>query len=271
MFASGPTQENLARLRDRGFIIVEPEEGRLASGRTGKGRLAEPEVVVDVLRGVLGREGALKGKKVVVTAGGTRAHIDPVRFIGNPSTGLQGVAVAAAARDRGARVTLVLGRHEVRVPAGMEVVSAPTFGEMREAVLRETADCHALVMAAAVGDYEPARYSDQKIKKTGSGLTIELRQNPDFLLELKGDFVRVAFAAETEDLKAGAARKLAEKKVDAIVANDVSAPGAGFGSPTNTVSILRKGGKWEDVPPGPKEAVAERVIDLVVELLAARR
>ena len=232
--------------------------------------MAEPDRIIDILRGILGRDGPLAGRKIVVTGGGTRGRIDPVRFIGNPSSGHQGIAVAAEARDRGASVTLILGHHSHPAPAGVRVLRAPDYAAMRDAVVNGTTDCDALIMAAAVNDFEAAEARSQKIKKSGGGMTLSLTENPDFLLELSDDILKVGFAAETSELHKNAESKLAAKRLDAIVANDVTEAGAGFATPTNHVRILRSGMDWEDVPPGTKETVAERIVDVVQELLAER-
>ena len=270
MYLSAVTRENLKTLESRGATIVEPETGRLASGREGPGRMAEPGRIIDILRGVLGKDGPLAGRKIVVTGGGTRGRIDPVRFIGNPSSGHQGIAIAAEARDRGARVSLILGHHSHPPPAGVRLLHAPGYAAMRDAVMDETAGCNALIMAAAVNDFEAAEASSGKIKKSGGGLTLSLTENPDFLLELSDDMVKVGFAAETGELKKNAESKLVEKRLDAIVANDVTEEGAGFAAPTNHVRILRRGMDWDDVPPGTKESVAERIVEVVQELIRDR-
>lgn len=270
MYLSAVTRENLETLKARGATVVEPENGRLASGREGPGRMAEPDRIVDILRGVLGRDGPLAGRKIVVTGGGTRGRIDPVRFIGNPSSGRQGIAIAAEARDRGARVSLILGHHSHPAPAGVRVLHALGYAAMRNVVMDETAGCDALIMAAAVNDFEAAEARPDKIKKSGNDLTLSLTENPDFLLELSDDIVKVGFAAETGELKKNAESKLVEKRLDAIVANDVTEAGAGFATPTNHVSILRRGTEWDDVPPGTKESVAESILDVVQELIRDR-
>ena len=270
MYLSAITRQNLQALKSRGVTVVEPETGRHASGREGPGRMAEPDRIVDILRGVLGRDGPLAGRKIVVTAGGTRGQIDPVRFIGNPSSGRQGIAIAAEARDRGACVSLILGHHSHPPPAGVRLLRAPSYVAMRGAVIDETAGCDALIMAAAVNDFEAAQASPGKIKKSGGGLTLSLVENPDFLLELSDDMVKVGFAAETGELKKNAASKLTGKRLDAIVANDVTEQGAGFASPTNHVKILRRGAGWNDIPLGTKESVSEKIVDVVQELIGDR-
>ncbi len=270
MYLSEATRENLEKLKARGATIVEPAFGRLASGRVGPGRLADPEEIIAALRAVLGRDGLLAGRKITVTGGGTRGQIDPVRFIGNRSSGRQGIAIAEAARDRGACVTLILGHHSHPTPAGVDIRSAPTYQAMRDAVIQESGDCDALIMAAAINDFEVARPSSGKTKRSGDGLKLDLVENPDFLLELRDDFVKVGFAAETDGLEEHAEAKLVQKRLDAIVANNVTEQGAGFDSETNHVKILRRGSQWEDIPMAPKEQIAERIVDVVQELLENR-
>ena len=273
MFQHPATQANLETLRARGVTVVGPVEGRLASGRVGLGRMESPENIVGALRYVLGRAGGdLAGRRVVVSAGGTREPIDPVRFISNYSTGKMGYALAEAARDRGADVTLVSTvAATMPCPYGVRVVPVETVAQMREAVLDACRDAHALIMAAAVSDYRPARRADQKIKKgEGQGLTLELVKNPDFLLEVPDSVVKVGFAAETENLLANAGEKLRKKRLDLIVANDVTAPGAGFAVDTNLVTILDPQGGAEQLPLMTKYEVSHRILDRVAALLAAR-
>lgn len=272
MYEAPTTQEHLARLRARGATIVEPEEGRLASGLTGRGRLADPEAILGTLRQVLGRaHGDLAGKRIVVSAGGTQEPIDPVRLITNRSSGKMGYAIAEAARDRGAAVTLITAPTALPTPFGVAVVPVGSVLEMFDAVQRATRATDALIMAAAVSDYRVAHPATQKIKKRGAaaqGLTIELVANPDILAETPGDFVRVGFAAESEDLLANATRKLVKKHLDLIVANDITGAGSGFGSDTNRVILLGRDREPEELPLLSKRAVADRVLDRVAALLA---
>ncbi len=276
MYANPVTQQNVARLRERGFVIVEPAYGRLAEGKMGKGRLADPTDIVGIVRGVLGRTGDYAGKRVVVTAGGTQEPIDPVRFITNRSSGRMGYAIAEAARDRGAQVTLISGVSALPRPAGVEFVVARTAAEMLEAVLRACDGAHLLVMAAAVADYRVAQPATQKLKKLeDEGLVLRLVQNPD-ILRLVGERqgvgglpVRVGFAAESENLLVNARNKLREKQVDMIVANDITAPGSGFGTETNQVVLVHRGGE-EELPLLPKYDVAWRVLDAAREILRQR-
>ena len=270
MFANVVTQANLDILRGRGMTIVGPEEGRLATGRMGLGRLSETETILGAIRYVLGREGDLAGRKVVVTAGGTREPIDPVRYVGNYSSGKMGYAVAEAARDRGAEVVLVSAPSSLPTPFGVRLVPVERAVEMRDAVVRECRGAQVLVMAAAVADYQPAATAPQKIKRRAPTLTLELERTPDVLAEAGQGFLKVGFAAESEDLLANARRKLEAKGLDLIVANDVTAADSGFGSDTNRVVILDRSGE-ERLPLLSKYEVAQRLWDRIVPLLPRRR
>ena len=273
MWENPVTQENIGRLRARGFVVVEPEYGRLAEGKLGKGRLVEPRLIVDEVRAALGRYGDLTGKRVVVTAGGTQEPIDPVRYITNLSSGRMGYAIAEAARDRGAAVTLISGLSALPRPGGVDFVSVRTAAEMQQRVIPACESGDILVMAAAVADYRAASVSEQKMKKFGEdGLTLQLVKNPDILrlaaerFGRRGLPVLVGFAAESENLLAHARRKLADKGVDVIVGNDITAPNSGFGTETNQVVLVHQGGE-EVLPLLPKYEVAWRVLDLALELL----
>lgn len=269
MFEHPATQANLAVLRSRGALVVKPEVGHLASGLTGRGRLAAEVRIIAAIRQALGRRGPLAGVRVVVTAGGTREPIDPVRFIGNRSSGKMGYALAEAARDRGAEVTLITGPTALPWPEGVHVIPVERAREMQRAVMEACKEADVLLMAAAVADYRPAEEAPQKIKKTGQELIIRLVENPDILKELpRGRLkVKAGFAAESEDLLANAARKLESKDLDLIVANDITAPGSGFGADTNTVTLLFRDGRQVPLPNLPKREVAERILDAVQELL----
>jgi phosphopantothenoylcysteine decarboxylase/phosphopantothenate--cysteine ligase len=266
MFENAATQENLARLKARGFIIVDPEYGRLASGAKGKGRLAELTKIMAAIGGVLGARADLAGKNLVVTAGGTREYIDPVRYIGNPSSGKMGYALAEAARDRGAEVTLITAA-SLPEPEGITVVPVETAAQMKRAVDKAAAKADALLMAAAVADYQPKTKAKSKIKKESPSLTLELVRTPDILGEVKGNFIKVGFAAESEDLIANARKKLQQKKLDLIVANDITDKKSGFGVDTNKVTLIGKDGKAESLPLMSKREVADRILDRVVGLL----
>lgn len=271
------TRANLETLTRRGAFVVGPETGRLASGARGEGRMAEPETLLDAACWVLGRSGPLAGKKVVVTAGGTREPIDPVRFIGNPSSGKMGFVLARAARDRGAEVTLIHGPVALRPPYGVACQEVVTAAQMHEAVLAAAAEADVLLMAAAVADYRPRAAAAQKIKKEAESARLELVRTEDILARIAerrrsgeaGPAVVVGFAAETEDLLRHAREKLDKKGLDLIVANDVSAAESGFEAETNRVVILDPRGGVESLPLLPKREVAEAVLDRILPLLAS--
>ena len=268
MFENPATQANLEILRGRGMTIVGPEMGRLASGRMGPGRLPDSETILGAIRYVLGRGGDLAGRKVVVTAGGTREPIDPVRYVSNYSSGKMGYAVAEAARDRGAEVVLVSAPTALATPYGVRLVPVQRAAEMRDAVVGECRDAQALVMAAAVADYRPTATAEQKMKRRAKTLSLELTRTPDILAEAGKGFIRVGFAAESEDLVANARRKLESKGLDLIVANDITGPETAFDADTNRVVILDRAGGEEHLPVMTKYEVAQRILDRVVELLA---
>jgi phosphopantothenoylcysteine decarboxylase/phosphopantothenate--cysteine ligase len=297
MWTHRATQDNVTRLaRDFGYRIVPPEIGSLASGQSGIGRLADLPLIVDAVVAAIGdrpvrqpdaaqrppraepsRARDLEGRHVVVSAGGTAEAIDPVRFIGNRSTGRMGVAIAQAALDRGARVTIVAGRVEVPLPGGAAVVHAESTAAMREAVVGAVIDrpADALVMAAAVADFRPRSAADRKLTR-GEGMTIELEPTEDILAEVGARArelalrpVIVGFAAETGSLER-APDKLRRKGADLLVANDVSEPGSGFGTETNRVVILAADGSRDDLPLLTKREVADRLLDRVVALLDVR-
>jgi phosphopantothenoylcysteine decarboxylase/phosphopantothenate--cysteine ligase len=270
MWQHPATQTNATLLQARGAIQVGPVEGRLAEGIVGMGRLAPLEDVLAAVEAVLSGSGPLAGRRVVVTAGGTREPIDPVRIIGNRSSGKMGFALADVASTRGARVTLITTIPPPRPETYEAVQSVETVAEMREAVLTACQSADVLVMAAAVSDFRVAHQAQQKIKKSGKKIVLELVQNEDFLLELPDTFVKVGFAAETEDLIANAQAKLQRKRLDLICANDVTEEGSGFGTDTNRVTILGRGRTREDLPLMTKSQVAGRIWDRVQELLAAR-
>jgi phosphopantothenoylcysteine decarboxylase/phosphopantothenate--cysteine ligase len=268
MWTHPATQRNVATLREFGYLVVEPEVGELASGLTGIGRLAEPATVVESIERLFVRSGALEGLQVVVSAGGTREPLDPVRFIGNRSSGKMGTAIAEAARDRGASVTLIAGAMSVTPPRGVTVVDATTAQAMREAVIRAAPGADILVMAAAVADFAPARASQRKIKRSGDSLQIELVPNPDIVAEVgeMPDGIRpflIGFAAESGDLEANAAAKLRDKGLDLIVGNVVGGPFDAIGSDENKVTVFAAEGALTDWPMLPKRQVAERLWDLI--------
>ena len=268
MWTNPATQRNVATLREFGYLIVEPEVGALASGLTGIGRLAELPTIVEAIERLFVRAGDLEGLRVVVSAGGTREPLDPVRFIGNRSSGKMGAAIAEAARDRGASVSIIAGTMSVTPPRGVTVVNATTAQQMREAVLRAAPQADILVMAAAVSDFAPARASQRKIKRSGANLQIELVQNPDIVAEVgeMPEDVRpflIGFAAESDDLEANAVGKLRDKGLDLIVGNVVGGPFDAIGSDENKVTVFGAEGPLTDWPMLPKRQVAERLWDLI--------
>jgi phosphopantothenoylcysteine decarboxylase/phosphopantothenate--cysteine ligase len=281
MYEHPATQENLRLLGERGATILPPEVGHLASGAVGVGRFPETATILAHVRRILGRNGDLAGRRVIVTAGGTREPIDPVRYIGNRSSGLMGCALAEEARDRGAAVTLIAGVMTVPDPAGVDVVHVETTMEMRDAIYAALPGADALVMAAAVADYRVDHPAKQKIKKGSAAeqpdgsLTLRLVPNPDILAELAAAvdgraLTRVGFAAETNDLAANAAKKLARKQLALLVANDVTKQGSGFGVETNEVTIFHADGRIEPLALLPKTEVAAAIWDRVTPLLPAR-
>ncbi len=273
MWEHPATQANLAMLQARGVTQIGPATGHLASGATGVGRMSEPEEIIAAARLVLARHGDMAGRSVVVSAGGTREAIDPVRFIGNRSSGKMGYALAHAARDRGAQVVLVAAPTALPEPYGVRLVRVESASQMRDAVLAALEGADALVMAAAVADYRPLQPSEQKIKKAHEHLTLELTRTPDILEEVaalraagRGPRVVVGFAAETSDLLANAQVKLQQKRLDLIVANDVSVPDSGFAVDTNRVTLLYADGTIEPLPLMYKEEVAHIIWDRVQRL-----
>jgi phosphopantothenoylcysteine decarboxylase/phosphopantothenate--cysteine ligase len=276
MYGAPATQANIEILRARGVRFAGPTVGRMASGLEGLGRFIDTVEIVGHARWVLGENGPLSGRKVVVTAGPTREALDPVRFFSNRSSGRQGFALAQAAVDAGADVVLIAGPVELPTPVGADRVNVETAREMEQAVLEQAAGdrpADALIMSAAVADYRPGETAGQKIKKSsGEALSTELVANPDILLSVAGQehhpAVVVGFAAESQDLIANAKNKLARKKLDLCVANDITAPDAGFAVETNRVYFVTAV-SVEELPLLSKEAVAARVIDWVSDRLAA--
>jgi phosphopantothenoylcysteine decarboxylase/phosphopantothenate--cysteine ligase len=268
MYANSVTQGNIAKLKARGFSFIEPEYGRLASGKMGKGRLPDTATIIEAIEKALGQKRDLEGKRIVVTAGGTREPIDPVRHIGNRSSGKMGYALAEAARDRGAQVTLISANVSLEEPAGVEIIRVQTALEMKKAVGTAVKKADALLMAAAVADYQPEAIAKNKIKKEArQNLTLKLVKTPDILSEVKGDFIRVGFAAESENLVANAKKKLAEKKLDLIIANDITKADSGFDADTNRIVIIDKKGKAEELPLMTKREAAEKILDRVKGLV----
>jgi phosphopantothenoylcysteine decarboxylase/phosphopantothenate--cysteine ligase len=272
MWEAAATQENVETLRRRSAVFVGPESGRLASGNVGAGRLADTETILGAAKLELARRGDLAGYHLIVSAGGTREPIDPVRFIGNRSSGKMGFALAEAARDRGARVTLVSTTDALPLPYGLDLVEVETVAEMRGAILEASAAADALIMAAAVSDFRPAEPAPGKIKKGNADLLLQLVKNEDFFHEVPDRLVKVAFAAETENVVENARRKpLSHGHLDLICANDVSASDSGFGTDTNRVTLIDARGEAEELPLLTKYEVAHRIIDRVLPLLRSRR
>lgn len=266
--------DNIALLRSRGVIIVEPQSGRLAGGDIGTGRLADPETILQAIDEVLRGHKDLTGQHVVVTAGGTREPIDAVRVIANRSSGKQGYAIAEDAHRRGARVT-VISTVDLPVASGVSVISVETAQQMQDAVTVAAVSADVIIMAAAVADFRPVLSVEGKIKKNQGVPTITLEPTPDILAQLgsqkTAQQVLVGFAAETENLVDNARGKLERKKLDLIVANDVSAPGVGFAHDTNAVTILSASGEMKSVPLANKRTIATAVLDSVVKVQSARR
>ena len=267
MYRADITQLNIADLKSRGFHFIEPAYGRLASGKTGQGRLPDTQTIIAAVERVLSQKQDLAGKRVVVTAGGTQEPIDLVRHIGNRSSGKMGYALAEAARDRGAEVTLITAPTALPRPAHIDVLDIKTVSELRAAVMQSLDTADVLIMAAAVSDFRVEHPSEQKIKKKGEKLVLELVANEDFLPEIPDKLIKVGFAAESNDMVVNARKKLAEKRLHLIVANDITAKDAGFEVDTNRVTILDRTGTDEVLPLMSKREVAERILNRVVALL----
>ena len=274
MFSHPATQANLNTLVERGAVVVGPEAGHLASGMVGLGRMSEPTTILGSIRHTLAQGGLLEGRKIIVTAGGTQEPIDPVRFITNRSSGKQGYALAQAALDLGAQVTLISTPTGLPIPAGAEFVRAETAAEMLAAVQDQTQDADALLMAAAVADFRPMDISAHKIKKEDKTPTLELTRTADILLEIGKQkqatgfpHLLIGFAAESEDLLANAQKKLQAKQLDMIAANDISAADAGFGVDTNRITLLFPDGTQETLPLMDKLEVADAILQKVAGLL----
>jgi phosphopantothenoylcysteine decarboxylase/phosphopantothenate--cysteine ligase len=265
MYQNPIYRENEARLKSHGFLFVPPVSGLLACGYEGEGKLQDPEVILEEAIAALTPK-RLAGERILVTAGPTREEIDPVRYISNHSSGKMGYAIARAARLRGAEVTLVTGPTAIPAPFGVSVIRVESAEQMRQAVLGCLDVSDIVIKAAAVADYRPRLRSEMKVKKSAAHLAIELEKNPDILSEIgaqKGDRVLVGFAAETEELVANATRKLTQKNLDLIVANDVSLEGAGFNVDTNIVKLLFHDGRVEELPLMAKDELAAIILDRV--------
>lgn len=271
MYQNPATQENIAKLQERGVTVMPPAVGHLACGTSGPGRLPEPQQIVEFMSAFFaGREGDLRGLRVLVTAAGTREPIDPVRYVGNRSSGKMGYAVAQMAAERGADVLLISGPSALAAPPNVRVVNVETTNEMLEACLAAYGDVDIVIKAAAVADYRPRDVADQKIKKkTDDALTVVMDKNPDILKTLgakKEQQVLVGFAAETQNLLANAREKVVKKNLDMIVANDVTAAGAGFNSDTNIVKFLFANGDVRELEQMPKVDVANRILDEAIRI-----
>ncbi len=276
MYANPATQANLLILKNRGIELLGPAAGHLASGLSGKGRMLEPDDLLGHIRRWLGRNNKLKGKKVVITAGGTQEPIDPVRVISNRSSGKQGYSIAQAALDQGAEVTLISAPVSLISPMGAKLVKVETAAQMAAAVFTESKNADVLIMAAAVADYKPAKVAEKKIKKgKGSLDNLQLEKTADILKEVAarkdkgnvGPKITIGFAAETENLIKNAKEKLAAKKLDLIVANDVSRTDAGIGSDNNQVTLIWKDGQTSDLPLMSKPEVSAALIQEAIRLL----
>lgn len=276
MYQNPATQENIAKLQERGVTVMPPAVGHLACGTSGPGRLPEPQQIVEFMSAFFaGREGDLRGLRVLVTAAGTRELIDPVRYVGNRSSGKMGYAVAQMAAERGADVLLISGPSALAAPPNVRVVNVETTNEMLEACLAAYGDVDIVIKAAAVADYRPRDVADQKIKKkTDDALTVVMDKNPDILKTLgakKEQQVLVGFAAETQNLLANAREKVVKKNLDMIVANDVTAAGAGFNSDTNIVKFLFANGDVRELEQMPKVDVANKILDEAIRIRNERQ
>lgn len=276
MYDHPATQSNLQKLLDYGFHLVEPEEGRFASGLVGKGRLPDTQTLIGHVRRIMGKTGDLAGHKLIVTAGGTREALDPVRYITNRSSGKQGYAIAQAGIDAGADVTLITATPHLSEPIGANVIYVDSAESMRDAVLENIYDTTALVMAAAVADYKPAQLSNQKIKKSDDDLSLPLARTPDILMAVKAQWesssfprIRVGFAAESQNLIQNALGKLERKGLDMLVANDITATDAGFATDTNRVIVFDRDGGQEALELTSKANIGNylmrRIADLIVD------
>ncbi|MDK2803094.1 MAG: phosphopantothenoylcysteine decarboxylase / phosphopantothenate---cysteine ligase [Peptostreptococcaceae bacterium] len=271
MYENPVTQANIQKLKDLGYIFIEPGYGRLACGDLGPGKLAEPDLIVENIKFLLNKTDELKGKNVLVTAGPTQEAIDPVRYITNKSTGKMGYALAYQAALMGAKVTLVTGPTNIEIPFGIsEVIKIKSAGQMYEAVTSRFYEMDIVIKSAAVADYKPKNISDSKIKKSDSDLVLELDRNKDILFELgklKTKQVLVGFAAETDDLIANAQKKLAKKNLDFIVANDLKQEGAGFAGDTNIAKLLFADGNIVELPIMTKNQLSKEIYDKIIYIM----
>lgn len=274
MYENSILQENIYKLKNKGYHFIDPIEGRLACGDIGKGKMAEPESMEEFINKMLNASLDLEGKTVIVTAGPTREPIDPVRYISNHSTGKMGYAIAEKAAKRGAKVYLISGPTYLSPPNGIKVISVMSAKDMYGKIMEYFNEADIVIKSAAVADYAPAEISSQKIKKRDDELSIKLAKNPDILYELgkiKGDKILVGFAMETQNLVENAKEKVSKKNLDFIVANDLMTKGAGFAHDTNIVKIIDKNGDIEDLPKMTKLELADVIIDKVLVLLSNHR
>lgn len=268
MYDHPATQQNLRTLENRGVTIVGPDIGRLASGLSGKGRLVEPSQLLGHISAILGKNGDLKGKKIVVSAGGTQEPIDPVRVITNHSSGKMGYAIAEAARDRGAEVVLITAPTSLPDPPLVIMKRVQTAQQMCNIVMSEVTNTDILIMSAAVADYRPTESANQKIKKSKTDLHIDLTKTEDILEKVSGNFIKVGFSAESENLVANASEKIARKSLDLIVANDITDPDGGFGKDNNRVILIDKLMNQEELPLLSKYQVGNRILDKLLPMLS---
>lgn len=270
MYRNPVLRRNIQFLREQGVRFIEPETGPLACGTAGQGRLADPSRIVQEISSMLAPQD-LAGVTILVTAGPTREPIDMVRFISNPSSGKMGYAIAAAARDRGAQVVLISGPSHLPLPYGVKTVRVLSADDMYRAVMEHIEGTQIVIMAAAVSDFKPAVFTDRKIKKHEAPTILQLEPTRDILLELgktAGKRFLVGFAAETDNMRQNALKKLQEKNLDMIVANDLVRAGAGFGTDTNAVTIIDRNGMETELPVMPKSEIAAHILDKIAELKA---
>ncbi|SFQ18183.1 bifunctional phosphopantothenoylcysteine decarboxylase/phosphopantothenate--cysteine ligase CoaBC [Caldicoprobacter faecalis] len=268
MYTNPIVQENISFLKRKGYMFIPPAAGRLACGDYGEGKLADIQDILETIENYFSRKSDLKGVKILVTAGPTREYLDPVRFISNPSSGKMGYAIAAACAERGAEVELVSGPVSIAPPPGVKLYRVETAQEMFEKVMEIFLSCHMVFKAAAVGDYRPETYCPTKIKKDSDKLILTLVKNPDILKELgkrKGKCILVGFAAETENIEEYATKKMREKNLDFIVANDVTRQGAGFEKNTNEGLLITREGEVIAIPQMDKKEFAHRIIDEIIK------
>jgi phosphopantothenoylcysteine decarboxylase/phosphopantothenate--cysteine ligase len=270
MWMAEATKQNVKTLKERGVRMIGPENGILACGDEGTGRMSEPETIVEEIRRILTQKQDFAGKKVLVTAGATRERLDPVRFITNDSSGKMGFAIAEAARNRGAEVTVIRGSVTAEIPAGVRVIPVESARDLYDAMMKEAPEQDVIIQAAAVSDYRPAEQKNKKIKKaSGENLILELTENPDIARAVgekkKPGQTLVGFAAETDNVQKNAKSKLTKKNLEMIVANDVTKPGAGFNVDTNIAALITADG-IEEQPLQTKRQLAEKILDRILEI-----